>query len=77
MARLAPFRRIVRFASCYDVLEGKRLVRMMLECHHEIVRHDDDVYAEQRQRCDDCLRGKRGRRGRRAASKAALAGWGL
>ena len=73
MPRLAPYRRVVKFAECFDVIEGRRLVRMRLECHHEIYRHDEDAHAGQRQRCRDCRDGKRPTR----ISKAALASWGL
>lgn len=74
MGRLAPFRRVTKFAECFDLTEGnrRRLVRMVLECRHEIYRHDEEAQAHQRQRCEDCLRGKPPKN-----SKAALASWGL
>ena len=71
--RLAPFRRVVVFAACQDILAGRRLVRMRLECHHELEFHSETARADQRHRCDDCRDGKPGR----TISKVALASWGL
>ena len=77
MPRLAPFRRVVRFAECFDVVAGRRLIRVQLECHHVIYRHDETAHANQRQRCEDCRGNKRPRGIAREISKAALAKWGL
>lgn len=74
MPRLAPFRRVVKFDECFDVLKKRRLVKIRLECHHVIYRHDAKAQATQRQRCVDCRDGKRGQR---EVSKAALANWGF
>ena len=74
MPKLAPFRRVLKFDECWDVIKKRRLVRMKLECHHEIYRHDDKAHSGQRQRCADCRDRKKGSR---AISKAALASWGL
>ncbi len=69
----APLRRVVQFAECRDVLAKKRIVKMKLECHHEIYRHDEYAHAEQRQACEDCKAGKKPK----GISKRALARWGL
>lgn len=71
--KLAPFRRVVVFAECRDVLAGRRLIRVRLECHHELHFYSETARADQRVRCADCRDGKPGRR----ISKAALASWGL
>ena len=73
MPKLAPFRRVIVFAVCQDVLTGRRLVRVRLECHHELNFYSETAHADQRQRCADCRDGKP----RRRISKAALASWGL
>ncbi len=69
----APLRRVVQFSECWDVLAQKRVVRMKLECHHVIYRHDKTAHAEQRQACEDCKAGKKPK----GVGKRALARWGL
>ena len=63
----------MQFAECWDVIEQKRLVKMRLECHHVIYRHDEHAQAVQRHRCVDCKAGRKPK----GISKAALARWGL
>lgn len=74
---LPPFRRVVQFAAAIDINphDGtrRRVVRMRLECHHVIYRHDETAHAEQPQRCRDCQRGIKPK----GLSKAALERWGL
>ena len=77
MPRLAPFRSVVQLDECFDVLAGRRLVRIRLECHHVIYRHDEEAHAGQRHRCEDCRDGKRAKGFSKGVSKAALERWGL
>lgn len=77
MPKLAPFRRVLLFAECtdIDVRDGtrRRVVRMKLECHHVIFRHDRHAQAGELQVCEDCGAGKKPQ----GISKAAFARWRL
>lgn len=67
----------MQFAECtgVDPHDGtrRRIVRMKLECHHEIYRYDMRAQADELQACEDCKAGKKPK----GISKAALARWGL